>query len=535
MSGNIGKGISDTVLQSSIKHVCTCLQDAEDSINLFINTSISTLNFYEAQVELLNYLCKSLLQRDVAESKSRFLPTFILLIRTASSALGFFCLFSPSATLQRRAIKLFLRLILASVEYIYSAGKTKAVDLIAEGSLITLGLLPTLCRYAEFSDYLNLSIASIDLILKGFLSPNTWLPVLQKHLKLPSIINKLQLIDSGSSIVVILKFLLTLAQSKDGAEMLQDLNCFSSLKGVFTLIAHEDNHEFYMKPNTDDCREQIWGLGLAIVTSIIYSLGDNSSSSKFVDSVISYFLHEKDFMIYRCLSPPNIPCGDRSMKKRRTQKLQISLTSLKEAEHTVMLICELAKYRTSWITCMKGKESELRQICIHMLAFVGKGIHNVGEAMNRNGFLLCPPVLRIEVEANKRPSFIGSKTGWFSLSAKKKATSISSLTSLPNRDSIAHCDSVYQSMFSDMVALHIYKITFLNLKFLCMQAAAAARRAEDVQSVDLALFPELPTTEILHGVQVFSSRICFLHSLYFLLCRMKHFKLLRSYQRYELK
>ncbi|XP_074314664.1 uncharacterized protein LOC141649895 [Silene latifolia] len=55
--------------------------------------------------------------------------------------------------------------------------------------------------------------------------------------------------------------------------------------------------------------------------------------------------------------------------------------------------------------------------------------------------------------------------------------------------------------FSDIVAIQLYRIAFLVLKFLCLQADDALRRAEELGSVDLSHFPELPDPEILHGLQ----------------------------------
>ncbi|KAH0992312.1 hypothetical protein GBA52_003795 [Prunus armeniaca] len=62
-------------------------------------------------------------------------------------------------------------------------------------------------------------------------------------------------------------------------------------------------------------------------------------------------------------------------------------------------------------------------------------------------------------------------------------------------------NSVSQSYLPDTIVLQIYIITFLLLKFLCLQAEGAARRAEEVGFVDLDHFPELPMPEILHGLQ----------------------------------
>ncbi|KAJ0513739.1 putative nucleoporin [Helianthus annuus] len=67
--------------------------------------------------------------------------------------------------------------------------------------------------------------------------------------------------------------------------------------------------------------------------------------------------------------------------------------------------------------------------------------------------------------------------------------------------SAGNIDVPHQTMFSDMAAIEVYKIAFHLLSFLCLQAAAAAKRAEDLGFVDVAHFPDLPMPDILHGLQ----------------------------------
>lgn len=119
-----------------------------------------------------------------------------------------------------------------------------------------------------------------------------------------------------------------------------------------------------------------------------------------------------------------------------------------------------------------------------------------------------PPILKDELDHSKKPSFINSRNGWFALSplgcvAKPKFSGISTTTALVSRDQAIETNShVSQTYFSDSVAIQIYRITFLLLKFLCLQAEGASKRAEELGYVDLARFPELPMPEILHGIQV---------------------------------
>lgn len=61
------------------------------------------------------------------------------------------------------------------------------------------------------------------------------------------------------------------------------------------------------------------------------------------------------------------------------------------------------------------------------------------------------------------------------------------------------------SVSADLVALHIYSISFLLLKYLCMETEGAAKRSEELGFADLTQIPELPMLEILHGLQVKSA------------------------------
>ncbi|PQQ02277.1 uncharacterized protein Pyn_25238 [Prunus yedoensis var. nudiflora] len=212
-------------------------------------------------------------------------------------------------------------------------------------------------------------------------------------------------------------------------------------------------------------------------------------------------------MISYYLSAPDFPSDGHDKKRPRAQQRQTSLTDLKETEHTLMLMCVLAKHWNSWVKAMKEMDSQLREKSIHLLAFISRGTQHLGESSSLNAPLVCPPILKEEFDGCKKPSFVNSRSGWFALSplscvSKPKFSAISTTTALAIKtQSTENSDHVSQSYFSDTVALQIYRITFLLLKFLCLQAEGAARRAEEVGFVDLDHFPELPMPEILHGLQ----------------------------------
>jgi len=242
-----------------------------------------------------------------------------------------------------KTIKLLLMLLLLALEI--SKSSEKESQDFAEVSNVCLGLLPILCNCITATECSSLSLATIDLVLRRFLTPNTRFPFIQKHLQLPHVILKLHDQSSFSSVPITLKFLLTLARVRGGVEMLLSAGFFSSLRALFAyssgvvpstimtndkvFIKHSDKTE---KPQT------IWGLGLAVVVAMIHSLGD-SSYTEILDKVIPCVLSEKAELISYYISAPDFPSDSCDKKRPLAQRTQTSLSALKETEHTLMLMC----------------------------------------------------------------------------------------------------------------------------------------------------------------------------------------------------
>ena len=110
------------------------------------------------------------------------------------------------------------------------------VDQFAEVSLTGIGLLPILCKHVEQAVFCDLSVASIDLMLKGFLAANTWLPIPENHLQLQHILQRIQQKYAVCSIHVTLNFLLTLARAKNEAQMLHCWHHILVAEGVDQLL-----------------------------------------------------------------------------------------------------------------------------------------------------------------------------------------------------------------------------------------------------------------------------------------------------------
>ncbi|CAN6544612.1 unnamed protein product [Malus baccata var. baccata] len=511
--------IPDQLVFSCINHVCQSFHDTVESLAPVPGASEDVFHFLAAQAELLLYLM-------MYAHKSLPLSVCILVLKTSGSGLKALSDFralvtGPSDMGVDTAVRLLLMLLLSAVEFschklhLVGARDVASVEDAAKISNVSLSLLPVLCNCTATIEHGTLSLTTTDLILRNFLTPSTWLPIIQNHLQLQRVILKLQDKDSLESVPVIMKFFLTLARVRQGAEMLINYGFLSSLRFLFAEYLDGmsssvtiDNRNSNSSSEKLEKPQQIWGLGLAVITAMVQSLGDSSACSDLVENVIPYFFSEKAYMISYYLSAPDFPSNDHDKTRPRAQQRQTSLSDLKETEHTLMLMCMLAKHWNSWVKCMKELDSQLREKSIHLLAFISRGTQRLGEPSTLSAPLLCPPVLKEDFDGCKKPSFINSKSGWFALSAlscvsKPKFSSIptTSTALIMKTQASVNGNHISQSYFSDSIAIQIYRITFLLLKFLSLQAEGAARRAEEVGFVDLDHFPELPMPEILHGLQ----------------------------------
>lgn len=489
-------------------NICQSFLATIETLSSVLDASEDILNFLACQVELLLQLTRTV-------CKSLPLHVSLLVLKCASSGLKLLSALKPLPSEANVIMKLLLTLLLSVLQSnsldAQSGGATDESfdEDISKVSNASLGLLPILCNCIATSEHCMLSLSVMDLILRSFLTPRTWLPVLQNHLQLPIVMLKLN-DKSSASIPIIMKFFLTLARVRGGAEMLYCSGFLSSARVLFA----ESGEDFSRigSENLGSSREKfvvpqdIWGLGLAVVTAMVKSLGDNSSGIAIVDSMIPYFFSEKAHLIFHSLNAPHFPSDDRDKKRARAQRASVSFATLKETEHTLTLMCELAKHWNSWIKAIKNVDRQLREKCIHLLAFISRGSQRLGELSSRNAPLLCPPTVKEDFEICSKPSYVNSKTGWFALSPhgcvpKPNISSFSTALSTYGQ-ATESTDPVQKTCFSDTVALQVYRIAFLLLKFLCLQTEGAAKRAEEVGFVDLAHFPELPMPEILHGLQV---------------------------------
>lgn len=509
LTKNQGEKMPEQLISSSIDHVCQCLCSTTETFGPDFDVSKDVLNIVEAQVELLLHLIKSM-------DKISSMHTYVLILKTARHCLQVLSTFRPLDAGVSRRMKLILMLILFSF-------KLNVIEDSAEISNMHLGLLPILCHCIQFTDHCAISLTAIDIILRSFSTPSTWFPIIQEHLQLNYVVQRLQ--DKDSTIIpIVLEFLLTLSRVREGAKLLTDAGFFASMRGV---LAELSDDGLYSVVQTEmslsiEKPQHIWGLSLAVVTSVIQSVGDGSLDSGVVDYVMTHLFVEKAHLISYYLSAPDFPSNDHYKKRARSLKRRTTLSTLKETEQTLMFICVLARHQNSWNKIMKEMDSQLREKSIHLLAFISRGIQHHGELPGRVAPLLCHPTLKEEFEWYKRPPFINSRSGWFVLSPlgcgldPKFSSLLSRSTALITKDH-SNGHAAPQTHFSDITAIQMYRIAFLLLKFLCIQAEAAATRAEELGFVDHAHFPELPMPDILHGLQdqgmVIVSDLCEAHKL----------------------
>ncbi|XP_004983372.1 uncharacterized protein LOC101761606 isoform X2 [Setaria italica] len=502
-------GISTATTQSAVKCACKSFQSTVDSLLPQVDTNEVLFPLLSGQVELLLTLARILFDQAKQNKKSSHLyPDIVLLMKTSVASTSFLVDLLSSTHALKQPVKALLVLLLSSYEFMYSKVDIKDlpdnVNIFGELAVLSVSLLPVLCKLAENREFSDLAVASMDLILKGFVPSEVCVPILQKHFHLQAILHRCQ--HGGLlSTQVILNFLLTLGRTKDGATVLQSANIFAFLKVLLSQLSLDDSClRNSLSAQVKDVNQ--WGLGLAIVASLNHCLDDDISRNNVANSTIS-FLSGQVPLMSSYLSAQSVT-AHQNKKRALSQKSQTSLSTLSLTENILILLCILAKYHFPRDTGKKEVDSELREIIIHLLAFVSKGSVKASSSSNWNSSFFCPAVVKEELALNEKPPHIRSKHGWFKFAASctlsTSGASVSASTALPLviRDkSSGDSDSVRQTRFTEMLAVQIYRIAFLIMKFLCSQAKEAVKRAEELEFLDLAHFPELPMPDILHGLQ----------------------------------
>ncbi|CAN1748753.1 Nucleoporin NUP188 [Linum perenne] len=193
---------SNQLSVSCIDHICKHIHDAISLVASSEDSSREVLDLVEAQAELL--LC---LVRFVKNQLP--LSTCILALKTSGSGLKVLLDSNSYLASPTKTTTLLVMVLLSTLEFCETSDTgTETVGL----ANICMGLLPILCKCITGADHSPISLTTCDLILRCFLTPNTWLPLIREHLQLRHIILNLQDGKSTSAIPTTLRFLLTLAR-----------------------------------------------------------------------------------------------------------------------------------------------------------------------------------------------------------------------------------------------------------------------------------------------------------------------------------
>eukprot|EP00850_Spirogloea_muscicola_P021174 SM000239S08079 [mRNA] locus=s239:175327:178120:- [translate_table: standard] len=411
-----------------------------------------------------------------------------------------------------------------------------------------LGALPGLCQLAAASAGAcgDLALAAVDATIGGFLAPPTWLPVLAAHLPVQAILAR----PSGTT-AVFLRVCLTVVQSQRGLELLRDAGLLRHLTRPFHHLTAAGNKSRKWgggdggpSSATADAK---WTLVLALVTAVLRSAADanqsaNAASEAFSsgrDNVVEQaldFVAEHGSRMLGVLEPPPgsrqrqaaVPRPLGLNKRARAQQCSpLSLAALKEVEHVLMLMVELARWSGRWARRLPGLVPAFAEAAARHLAFTAQeGALWLADAPPSGSGLDLPfrssPESAVERAGVASPAAIGSNRGWFALAAhacadlarpplaavngpplqggaaaaagdvlaSKLAPGAVALEDLPCRP----------SGYSEELAMAVYKTAGCALRFTCeliMQAIGPVSGAP----VDYRLLPNMPSPEILHSLQ----------------------------------
>ncbi|KAI0501913.1 hypothetical protein KFK09_016858 [Dendrobium nobile] len=120
-----------------------------------------------------------------SNNKKSLFSVSISLIRTSGSCFKLLAMGRLSSNLNK-TVKFFLKVLLMSMEF-NNPGETITDDSgldnnqLPEISVAIGRLLPVLFKYVEHTECFDISVASMDLMLRSFLTPDNWLPILYRE------------------------------------------------------------------------------------------------------------------------------------------------------------------------------------------------------------------------------------------------------------------------------------------------------------------------------------------------------------------
>ncbi|GBG60473.1 hypothetical protein CBR_g5647 [Chara braunii] len=311
-------------------------------------------------------------------------------------------------------------------------------------------------------------------------------------------------------------------------------------------------------------REGEWQLTISIVASVLDTLEGKEESVGVVEHALDFVGTHSDLLLsaFHVVPAATISKGREALGSASSRGghgasagfepwVCTSMASLGRTERVVLLLCGMARHTARWTHLLPGSQDAFKQGCMRVLAYIareGAGRLGKGAGAGAPG-LSCTPNSREERMATKRDGLVGSKKGWFficevgatrvSASSASRARALkapvptpipsvkrgetlsmsrthsfngpsstaivirNSTTGEMGTDKVGNRkeDSARPSQYSDDLAIHVYRLALLILKFLCMLAQEPLSTMEERGHYDYSQFPELPSPEVLHALQ----------------------------------
>ncbi|CAM6047081.1 unnamed protein product [Sphagnum compactum] len=537
----------DEDVDQAIEELCKALEALVMSTGLFGDVSNLMASFMSMQAHLLLILVRWFFNRAAAVASTAQRPSSwavcAQIVRTTTGCLRTHLDLQGQGVNPMQQGELLVKglmgALLVALELMYSQNGSKfelsagpnggygqaMADAFADVTLAGLGFLPLLCSAVEHPAYANLALGAINLLINSFLAPSTWLALLQNYFPTLSVLRWMHTDSTSEYPKVVLSICLSLARVRGGAEMLQNAGFFSHLlilsqhfQDENRVIAGSMEGPFSVWQNWEQQQQEgwLWGLKMAVVTAILQSCGENDAGGAIVESALTYIGAVKE-RILSSLHAPVVSFDAQGRKKKKLQQPQTTPRALQETQHVVALLCELTCHRKSWVQALPNSVTEFCETSLHLLAYIAReGLVRPGVFHATHVGIRCRPVRKEEIAAHQRPSIVGSNSGWFavcgmgsSVGEEKRdlvSTPLLSTSSPPSRTTsqstgIHAIGSSFCTEYSDLVAINVYKLVLLLLKFICKQVQHAVERFEDGGPVDYTQFPELPSPEVLHSLQ----------------------------------
>ncbi|CAM6095025.1 unnamed protein product [Calypogeia fissa] len=533
--------LSEAKLASYSTELCTSLEGILTTIGPIDDATNFTPSFITSQGQVLLVLIRWLSSLRASSSKMIAL-TCGKLIGTVVGCLKKLLDFQSFQQQQtKELIKSFLGALLLLLKLVHStkceededhrSGQPRDKDVedaFTDVTLVGLGFLPSLCKAIEKVEFANICIAVINVLTKSFLAPSTWFPVLQTHFPLAECLARMHENPSGANSKVILNFCLSFVHLKGGAELLHSAGFFSQLQR-FTYQEHEITYPlgdmqgpFFVWGKQARQYEELWSLGIAMVAGLLRSSGDKDPSGRVLQNALAYIQTQRERMA-GALRAPSSTMDLQGRKKAKALLPGTTLSALRDTQHVIGLLCEASNHHVPW--SLTDPTSDFGEMVVHLLAFISREGSNI-----RGGTSLgfsCQPHSREEIIAHTKPVIINSNYAWFAVTARgclprERVSSVlsqspsrstshsltlspsrraSSLSSPSGSSGYGGSGGVPASKYSNMVAIHIYQLAYLLLRYMCQKAHHATQRVAEGAPPDYSQFPEFPAPDILHGLQ----------------------------------